>query len=223
MQLSKAEEDYLKALFQLSKEAGEERAGTNRLADYLEVSPASVHHMLKRLKEKNLVAYEKYGKVELTESGEALAVWLIRKHRLWETFLYRHMNFSWDEVHAVAEQLEHIQSAKLVEELDKFLGFPASDPHGAVIPDALGVYRQEERTTLSTVPPGELCYLKAVADDSVALLRHASQLGLSLHTAIRVRELREFDGTMLVEIAGQSHTISKTFAEHLFVDGVSVS
>lgn len=222
MELSKAEEDYLKALFQLCEEAGEERAGTNRLADYLEVSPASVHHMLKRLKEKNLVSYEKYGKVELTASGEGMAVWLIRKHRLWETFLYRHMNFSWDEVHAVAEQLEHIQSAKLIEELDKFLGFPANDPHGAVIPDSRGYYQQVARITLSDVAPGKQCYLKAVADNSVALLQHASQLGLALHTAIRVRELREFDGSMLIEVEGRPHTVSRMFAEHLYVDGVSV-
>lgn len=218
MVLTKSEEDYLKALFHLCLEGGEEKAGTNQLADYLTVSPASVNNMLKRLKGKDLVAYEKYGKVELTKHGMECAVRLIRKHRLWETFLFKHMNFTWDEVHEVAEQLEHIQSVKLIEELDKFLGFPQSDPHGAVIPDADGKYAHTARKVLSTLQPGDQCRLLAVADHSMALLQHASEIGLALNTRICVQERREFDASMRIEVGGQSYTISKTFADHLFVE-----
>lgn len=217
MTLSKSEEDYLKALFHLCIECEEEKAGTNQLADYLRVSPASVNNMLKRLKEKDLVDYQKYGKVELTDSGRETAVWLIRKHRLWETFLYRHMQFTWDEVHDVAEQLEHIQSAKLIAELDKFLGFPKTDPHGAIIPDGEGRYTVTPRTMLSELHAGDRCHLIAVADQSGALLQYASEMGLELNSTILVHAVRGFDLTMLIEVGGRMHSVSKTFADHLFV------
>ena len=124
MKLTSSTEDYLKAIFHLSVETDRNRVGTNQLAEYMGISPASVSVMLKKLREQDFVDYEKYGKIELTEKGYNIAVDLIRKHRLWETFLYRHMNFSWDEVHEVAHELEHIQSSKLIVELDNFLEFP---------------------------------------------------------------------------------------------------
>ncbi len=148
LELSKYEEDYLKALFHLTVERGT-TAGTNELADYLGVSPASVNGMLKKLKAKTLVKHEKYAKPSLTKQGKRVAIELIRKHRLWETFLYEKMNFTWDEVHEVAEQLEHIRSDKLIEELDKFLGFPRLDPHGDAIPDAKGKYEPVRKITLA--------------------------------------------------------------------------
>jgi len=126
--ISLTEENYLKALFHLSAgQGGKREAGTSELAEHLSVKPASVHDMLKKLKEKKLVEYEKYGKISLTTSGRNRAVEVIRKHRLWETFLYDKLGFNWDEIHEVAEQLEHIRSAKLIERLDKFLGYPRVD------------------------------------------------------------------------------------------------
>ena len=119
MLLSYTEENYLKALLKITFDSGVEKVGTNELASALDVKPATANDMLKKLKEKMLVDYKKYGKINLTSAGKKIAIEIIRKHRLWETFLYQKLEFSWDEVHEVAEQLEHIQSQKLVDKLDK--------------------------------------------------------------------------------------------------------
>ncbi len=140
MDLSKNEEDYLKAIFYLLEKNEDDKIGNNQLATYLKVSPASANNMLKKLKLKNLVQYEKYGKITVTHLGFSKAVLLVRKHRLWETFLHLNLNFNDEEVHEVAEQLEHIKSEKLIIELEKFLGFPTTDPHGETIPDKNGTY-----------------------------------------------------------------------------------
>lgn len=218
MELTKTEEDYLKALFHLIVENEADKAGTNQLAEYLGVSPASANNMLKKLKGKALVDYEKYGKLELADKGKAIAVRLIRKHRLWETFLCQHMNFTWDEVHEVAEQLEHIQSPKLIAELDKFLGFPSRDPHRAIIPGADGAYDTPPKASLSSLKAGDVCRLVAVNDSSESLLRYASRLGLSLNSEILVEEIHEFDSSMAIVVAGVSTMVSKQFADHVFVE-----
>src|SRR3954454_8694896 len=148
--LSHTEENYLKALFHLTTESiDKSKAGTNELAAHLNVKPASVNDMLKKLKEKKLISYEKYGKISLTAEGKRKAVDIIRKHRLWETFLYEKLEFSWDEVHEIAEQLEHIQSQKLVDKLDKFLKYPQFDPHGDAIPNAKGEMKAPFKKTLA--------------------------------------------------------------------------
>ncbi len=218
MDLTKAEEDYLKTLFYLIVESGEGKAGTNQLAEHLEVSPASVSSMLKKLKNKELVKYEKYGKLELSDKGKAIAVRLIRKHRLWETFLYQHMNFSWDEVHDVAEQLEHIQSPKLVFELDKFLGFPKRDPHGAIIPNEDGTYDIKPKITLSSLKIGDRCRLTSVKDSSVAFLQYVSKIGLVLSSELKVEDKQEFDQSMLISFDDKKITVSKKFADNVFVE-----
>lgn len=218
MTLTKNEEDYLKALFHLIIENKENKAGTNQVAEYLAISPASVSNMLKKLKKKDLVSYEKYGKLELTEMGESIAVRLIRKHRLWETFLCQHMNFSWDEVHEVAEQLEHIKSAKLIKELDKFLGFPKRDPHGAIIPSSDGTFQVVPKVTLSELTIGERCRLVAVKDGSVAFLQYVTKIGLALSSELEVLDIQDFDGSMQIAFDGKSVMVSKKFAEHVFVE-----
>ena len=148
--LSFTEENYLKALLQLTLETGnKEDLGTNELAAHLSVKPATVNDMLKKLKEKKYVSYKKYGKSSLTNEGKKLAIEVVRKHRLWETFLYEKLEFTWDEVHEVAEQLEHIKSPKLVGKLDKFLNYPAFDPHGDVIPSAKGEMKMPVKKTLN--------------------------------------------------------------------------
>lgn len=220
MQLSSSIEDYLKALFQIVKDSEDGRAGTNQLAQYLEISPASVSVMLKKLKGQGLVEYEKYGKVELTETGYQTAVSLIRKHRLWETFLHDHMNFSWDEVHEVAHQLEHIQSPKLIEELDSFLGRPKTDPHGHVIPDADGNFEKASRHCLADLNAGRRCRLVSVKDSSANFLKYVTQLGLALSSEIQVSEVRDFDGSMLISYDGRSESISRKFAQNIFVEVV---
>lgn len=218
MRLSSSIEDYLKALFQIVKESEDNRAGTNQLAQYMGISPASASVMLKKLKGQGLVEYEKYGKVELTEAGHETAVKLIRKHRLWETFLHDHMNFSWDEVHEVAHQLEHIQSTKLIEELDSFLGRPKTDPHGHVIPDAEGNFEKASRHSLADLQSGQRCRLVSVKDSSANFLKYVTQLGLALSSEIQVGDVRDFDGSMLITYDGRTESVSRKFAQNIFVE-----
>ncbi len=218
--MTKNEEDYLKALFHLLTENEEGKVGTNQLAEYMGISPASVSGMLKKMKTKDLVASERYGKLDLSEEGKAIAVQLIRKHRLWETFLYTHMNFSWDEVHEVAEQLEHIKSTKLTTELDKFLGFPKRDPHGAVIPNAEGEYQILPKITLSQLEAGDRCRLVSVKDSSVAFLQYVSKLGLALSSEIQIKEIQEFDGSVSIAFDNKEINVSKKFVDNVFVEKI---
>lgn len=216
--ISQAEENYLKALFHLTHElTGKTEAGTNELADALDVTPATVNNMLKKLKEKNFVSYERYGKISLTDVGKSIAVNVVRKHRLWETFLYDKLNFSWDEVHEVAEQLEHIQSAKLVEQLEKFLGYPEVDPHGDPIPNEKGEITCIKRKTLNEIDINQTCKLIAVKDNSSSFLQYALKLGLGLSREIKVLNRQEFDGSLEIEIDGIRSSISKKVAANLFV------
>lgn len=218
MKLTKNEEDYLKGLFNLTKENLNNKVGTNQLAEHLGFSPASVNGMLKKLKSKGLVTYKKYGKLELTDIGNDMAVMLIRKHRLWETFLYKCMNFTWDEVHNVAEQLEHINSEKLITELDRFLGFPQSDPHGAIIPDAKGNFAEKQKTTLAEIEAEQVCKIIAVKDSSVEFLKYVTKIGLELSSQIRILEKRDFDESLLIEFDGKQLSVSKKFCENIFVE-----
>ncbi|SHJ54632.1 metal-dependent transcriptional regulator [Aquimarina spongiae] len=216
--LTKSEEDYLKALFKLLIEDSSDKVGNNQLADYLRVSPASTNNMIKKLKTKKYVVSEKYGKLELTQEGRSVAVRLIRKHRLWETFLYNYLNFSWDEVHDVAEQLEHIKSYKLVDELDRFMDFPKKDPHGELIPNASGEYKVVPKITLSSLSVGDVCKLVSVNDGSVNFLRFVSEIGLALSSEIKVLEIREFDKSIRIGFNDTTETVTRKFADNVFVE-----
>lgn len=216
--LSQTEENYLKALFHITSEsAGKSEAGTNELAATLNVKPATANDMLKKLKEKKLIVYEKYGKISLTVSGKKQAVEIVRKHRLWETLLYEKFEFTWDEVHEVAEQLEHIHSPKLIEKLDKFLNYPEFDPHGDAIPNANGELKIQARKTLFQVAVGKTCKLIAVKDNSASFLQYVVKVGLGLSSKIKVTSRQEFDGTMEIEINGKKSSVSQKFAENLYV------
>ena len=218
MNITKSTEDYLKAIFNLTHEGDVKKLGTNQLADNLGLSPASVSVMIKKMKDKQLVDYERYGKIELTKSGHEIALKLIRKHRLWETFLHEHMNFSWDEVHEVAHQLEHIRSPKLIRELDNFLGNPKRDPHGDAIPDEQGQFVVEEKRPLSGLLAGDVCRLVSVKDNSAVFLKYVTQLGLALSSEIEILEIREFDASMLISYDGKKENVSKKFAESIYIE-----
>ncbi len=218
MIITKNIEDYLKAIFNLTQDEDVKKAGTNQLADNLGLSPASVSVMIKKMKEKKLVDYERYGKIELTKSGHEIALKLIRKHRLWETFLHKHMNFSWDEVHDVAHQLEHIQSPKLIRELDNFLGNPKRDPHGDAIPDEQGRFIVEAKIPLAALTAGDICRLVSVKDNSAVFLKYVTQLGLALSSEIEIIEIREFDASMLISYDGKKENVSKKFAESIYIE-----
>ncbi|MBB2149680.1 metal-dependent transcriptional regulator [Pedobacter gandavensis] len=217
--LSYTEENYLKALLKLSfQNEDKPEAGTNEMAAHLGVKPATATDMLKKLKEKDLVNYKKYGKILLTESGKQQALVILRKHRLWETFLYEKLDFSWDEVHEVAEQLEHIQSSKLVDKLEEFLGFPEFDPHGDPIPKANGDLPILEKVLLSEVKEGETCQVVAVKDTSTVFLQYLEKLQITIGTPIKVLERIDFDGSMSIQISDQeARNVSMKFAESLFI------
>ncbi|MFT3946599.1 MAG: metal-dependent transcriptional regulator [Agriterribacter sp.] len=216
--LSQTEENYLKALFHLTSETSEKaEAGTNELAATLNVKPATANDMLKKLKEKKLIHYEKYGKISLTVPGRKQAIEVVRKHRLWETFLYEKLNFTWDEVHEVAEQLEHIHSPKLIEQLEKFLNYPEFDPHGDVIPNAKGELKLQVRKTLSQAIVGKTCKLVAVKDNSASFLQYVVQVGLGLSSRIKIVSRQKFDGTMEIEVNGKKSIVSQRFAENIYV------
>jgi DtxR family Mn-dependent transcriptional regulator len=216
--LTQTEENYLKALFALTEtEEGKTEAGTNELAAVLNVKPATANDMLKKLKEKKLISYEKYGKISLMPAGRKRAVEIVRKHRLWETFLYEKLEFTWDEVHEVAEQLEHIHSPKLIEKLEKFLDYPELDPHGDVIPNAKGEMKMPARKTLSQLPVGKTCKLVAVKDNSASFLQYVVQVGLGLSSKIKVLARQSFDGSLEIEVNGRRSNVSQKFAENLYV------
>ncbi|MFI5156008.1 MAG: metal-dependent transcriptional regulator [Chitinophagales bacterium] len=216
--VSQTEENYLKSLFHLTLEnPNKTEAGTNELANYLGVKPASANDMLKKLKEKRLVHYEKYGKISLTNEGRRKAIEVVRKHRLWETFLYKQFSFTWDEVHEVAEQLEHIQSAKLVDKLDEFLKFPLYDPHGDPIPNAGGEMPSAYKKTLYEEEVGHHCTMTAVKDNSAQFLQYVNKVGLSINNKIKVIAKHEFDELMEIEVNGRKTSVSPRFAKNIVI------
>jgi len=220
--LSFTEENYLKALFRITRENNRNtEAGTNELAVHLGVKPASVNDMLKKLKEKKLIDYEKYGKISLTAKGLKAGVEVLRKHRLWETFLYQKLDFSWDEVHEVAEQLEHIHSQKLIDRLDKFLDYPEFDPHGDAIPNAKGEIRHVYSTTLADVAPGSQCIMVAVKDNTAPFLQYVIEVGLGINNKIKVLARNPYDDILLIEVNQKQTNVSRKFAEHIYVQSES--
>ena len=193
------EENYLKAIFKLL-EGGDEAVTTNAIAERMNTRAASVTDMLKKLSEKKLINYKPYQGVTLTTQGRKVAVSIIRKHRLWEVFLVEKLNFKWDEVHDIAEQLEHINSESLVERLDQFLNHPKFDPHGDPIPDQNGKFHNRNSQLLSQSREGQVCVMTGVVDHSATFLRHLDKTGLSLGDEIKIKEIGEYDKSLQVTI-----------------------
>ena len=210
------EQDYLKAIFHLTFESGLKEVGTNALAEKLSLSPGSVNLMVKKLKSKTLVDYEKYGKISLTEKGKKIALSLIRKHRIWETFLYQKLNFKWEEVHQIAEQLEHIESDLLVERLEEFMNFPEFDPHGSKIPKMNQEYTIINHLKLTECELGTKVKVIAINDNNVDLLKYATSIGIQIGTTILIKEFRSFDKSLLVMIDSKEFQITNTFASNVF-------
>jgi DtxR family Mn-dependent transcriptional regulator len=216
--LSTTEENYLKALLQLTVEQPQKpEAGTNELAAHLGIKPATANDMLKKLKEKKLIHYERYGKSSLTATGRKLAIEVVRKHRLWETFLYEKLGFTWDEVHEVAEQLEHIQSQKLIDRLDKLLDYPVVDPHGDPIPAANGEMKSISRKTLNEEEIGHRCKMVGVKDNSAAFLQYVDKVGLRMHNHLRIIARQSYDELIEIEVDGKVSSVSPRFAENIII------
>lgn len=211
-----SEENYLKAIFHLQKKYSG-GVSTNALAEQMDTKASSVTDMVKRLSDKELVKYKKYQGVKLSEKGKRTAVEVIRKHRLWEVFLVEKLNFSWDEVHDIAEQLEHIKSAKLTNELDNFLGHPKRDPHGDPIPDAQGNFRIANNLLLADLEKGATGVCVGVKDSSTEFLRYLDKNHIALGKKIHIQYKEEYDKSLLVKIDEKELLISQTVSNNLFV------
>lgn len=211
------EENYLKAIYHLS---GPDHTvvSTNGIAEVTNTKAASVTDMLRKLSDKKLINYVKYQGVTLTDTGLKAAVNIIRKHRLWEVFLVEKLGFKWDEVHDIAEELEHINSAALIDRLDDFLGNPASDPHGDPIPDRTGNFKHKKLIRVSELGQEEQGTISGVSEHSSVFLKHLEKLGLTLGTRITICEVNEFDGSIILLAANsEERTISREVAKNILV------
>jgi len=212
------EENYLKAIFHLCENKNGLAVSTNELAEITQTRAASVSDMLRRLSEKELILYKKYQGVTLTEEGKSIALKIIRKHRLWEVFLVEKLGFGWDEIHEIAEELEHIDSKVLTERLDNFLGNPKFDPHGDPIPDEKGNMPSQVSFKLSEAAINTELVMLGVSEDSAPFLQHLDKLSLHLGAKLRVLDVSGYDQSLHIEInkAGTIH-ISKEVACSILV------
>jgi DtxR family transcriptional regulator, Mn-dependent transcriptional regulator len=211
-----SEENYLKVIYHVSLVAPK-GVSTNAIAGMLDTKASSVTDMLKKLADKNLVSYQKYQGVTLTDEGLYKAKMIVRKHRLWEVFLVEKLQFSWDEVHEIAEELEHIQSEPLIDKLDAFLGFPAFDPHGDPIPNAKGIINKVEKELLSEANLNQMYTCVGVKDSSTEFLQYLDKQQIALGSSIKILEKEPFDETLLLEINGKKLTISNKIAANLYI------
>ena len=210
------EENYLKAILSLSL-LEEELVSTNSIATEMNTSAASVSDMLKKLQEKELIIYKKYKGVSLNKQGKSIAINIMRKHRLWETFLVKKLDFNWDEVHEVAEQLEHIKSEKLIDKLDSFLNYPKFDPHGEVIPTKEGTIPQTERVLLSEIEENTNGIVLGVTLDETSFLQYLNKLEIEIGTEIQIFDRIDFDKSVNICINNKKQNISYELAKHLLI------
>ena len=213
---SLSEENYLKSIFHLQKHS-KTGVSTNALAKELQTKASSVTDMVKKLSKKELVVYKKYQGVYLSEAGRKTALQIVRKHRLWEVFLVEKLSFSWDEVHEVAEELEHIKSDKLISELDKFLDYPQRDPHGDPIPDAEGNFQVSNKILLSNLKKGETGTLVGVKDTSSEFLKYLDKNNIALGETIKVLDKEEFDGSMQIKVRDESLNVSPLVTVNIYI------
>ncbi len=211
-----SEENYLKAIYHLTT-SSEAEVSTNAIAEMMETKASSVTDMLKKLSEKDLINYKKYQGVSLTENGKLAAKMIVRKHRLWEVFLVDKLDFSWDEVHDIAEQLEHIKSEQLINKLDDFLGNPTEDPHGDPIPDAQGRIIKVEKQLLSELNEKQIGICVGVKDTSSEFLQYLDKQGIALGSKIECLSKESFDLSLKIKVNEKELTISNKIASNLFV------
>jgi DtxR family Mn-dependent transcriptional regulator len=216
MKYSSSKENYLKAIFHLQEEGGV--VTTNALANELQTRAASVTDMLKKLKTQKLLLYEKYKGFKLSNEGKKVALQIIRKHRLWEYFLVEKLRFGWEEVHEMAEELEHISSKKLVDRLDEFLGFPKTDPHGDPIPDGSGKISMKQQVSLLDLPLNVSAEVSNISDQSTEMLELLKHKSISIGTKLEVKKRFAFDNSIELKLKNQpAITISENVAKKVFV------
>jgi len=216
---SQAEENYLKAIYALERDFGDE-VSTNLIAGKINTKASSVTDMLKKLAIKDLVIYKKYQGVRLTERGRLAALKVVRKHRLWECFLVQKLNFNWDEVHDIAEQLEHVKSELLIDKLDAFLRFPKSDPHGDPIPDDQGRIIKNDSMSIVDMKLGATGTLVAVKDSSETFLKYLNKKNLALGDKLKVIDIEPYDNSYHIETKTHRLVITNNVAENLLLKNV---
>lgn len=214
--ISFTEENYLKAIYHLST-GGQKAVMTNELAEAMQTKAASVTDMIKKLSAKELIHYEKYYGVKITAQGKQRALHIIRKHRLWETFLVEKLGFTWDEVHEVAEQLEHIQSPRLINKLDEFLGFPKADPHGDPIPDQHGKIKPQVLIGLDQVEPGKKAIITSVKDSDPDFLKYLEKIGAKPGKSIQIVKRENYDKSIEVFIDKKKVFLSLEVARNILI------
>lgn len=217
-ELSRSVEDYLKAIYALSEHG--DPASTSAIAEALDIQPASVTGMVKRLAEDDLLAHVPYKGVRLTELGTTEALRVVRRHRILETYLCERLGYSWDDVHEEAERLEHAASDQLIEQMSRALGSPSHDPHGAPIPTRAGVIEETDLTTLADAHPGERLRIRAVRDEDSADLRSMAAEGLVPGTRVTIATEASPDGSIRVTFeagGGRERAVPADLARHIYV------
>lgn len=214
--MTRAEENYIKTIFHLGGNESQ-LVSTNAIAEQMETKPSSVTDMAKKLAEKKLVNYIRYQGVTLTEIGVKTALSVIRKHRLWEVFLVKKLDFTWDEVHEVAEQLEHIKSEKLIDRIDALLDYPKYDPHGDPIPSKNGEFFIRDKQLLSELPTPSSGVCVGVKDTSPSFLKFLDKNNIALGNEIVILEKEDFDGSLRIKIGDKELQISNQIATNLYV------
>ena len=216
LNFSTSEENYIKSIFHLQAEKG--IVTTNELAQTLHTRPASVTDMMKKLKAKKLLHYEPYQGFQLSHEGRKVALSIVRRHRLWEFFLAEKLKFNWDEVHEVAEHLEHVSSKKLIDKLDEYLGFPKVDPHGDPIPDKNGKIASNKQVRLSELQTNRPAIVSHVSDQSPGLLELLKHKNISIGSKLEVKKKFSFDNSVELKLKNQTpFTISEQLAKNIFV------
>jgi len=213
---SQAEENYIKAIYALDLKTNK-GVSTNCIAKKMQTKASSVTDMLQKLSDKGLVIYKKYQGAFLSFKGNKIAASVVRKHRLWETFLVNKLHFSWDEVHDIAEQLEHVQSEKLMDSLDAFLEYPKVDPHGDPIPDKDGNITKQKKVKLSSLKENEQSILLSIKDSSDEFLRYLDKKKIAIGNTLKVITMEPFDNSMQIQMNGRELMLTKEVAENLLV------
>ena len=213
--ISKTVENYLKNIFLLSE--NNKVVTTNEISRKLKIKASSASDMLKKMKDKGLLNYEKYNGVSLTVKGKKIATTIVRKHRLWETFLVKKLNFNWGEVHEVAEQLEHIKSEDLINKLDKFLNYPKFDPHGEPIPSKDGAIPNRDTIPLNKLNSGDIGLVMGVNLDEKEFLDYLTKLNIRIGTKIEIKDKIDFDQSLNIRIENNNYHISYEVAKHLLI------
>lgn len=212
---SNSEENYLKTIFHLQTDS--DNVSTNAVAQELQTTAASVTDMMKKLNAKKLLHYKPYYGFSLSEEGKKIALNIVRRHRLWEFFLSEKLNFGWDEIHILAEELEHVSSNKLIDKLDEYLGFPQLDPHGDPIPDKKGKMKTEGTVSLSKLPLNQTAEVSRIINHSPEMIDYLKEKNIWIGTRIQVRKKLSFDNSLEVRVKNLTFTLSENLAQNLFV------